>query len=128
MITYDIPKYNLNNMTISFIISDYLRLARLCAGQQYCQSLETLQILPQIGSIAARTTYICYTYYTYQGQRILNTVQILLTHKYAKQSNFQEQLLRRLLVYLINSSMQQKWNKTPQLEAKQILSSHEAQR
>lgn len=59
--------------------SDYLRPARLCAGQQYCQSLETLEILPQIGSIAARTTYAT-TYYTYQGQRILNTVQILLTH------------------------------------------------
>lgn len=53
--------------------SDYLRPARLCAGQQYCQSLETLEILPQIGSIAARTTYAT-TYYTYQGQRILNTV------------------------------------------------------
>lgn len=66
--------------------SDYLRPARLCAGQQYCQSLETLEILPQIGSIAARTTYAT-TYYTYQGQRILNTVQILLTHTHTKLSN-----------------------------------------
>lgn len=36
--------------------SDYLRIARLCVGQQHCQSLETLEILPQIDSLAARSS------------------------------------------------------------------------